>query len=217
MRSIVGNRIGKMQVAKFFSSLLAVSAVITFSTQLSFAQSLEDVTEETCVRGDCIDGEGSLELETAFGKGKFIGNFLDGEFNGRGRLEIPISFIEKEIYVGNWQRGVRGGRGTHWNGKGKLYIGEWRDNKRNGRGSYFFGLPEWRENEHTEFWLSQNVENYTGDFVNDHYQGQGVYRWPGGQKFEGGFFASNKHGPGVFYYVTGTRREQLWNYGDFVR
>ena len=89
--------------------------------------------------------------------------------------------------MGNWERGLRVGRGTHWNGKGNLYIGQWRDNKRNGIGSYFFNLSEWRENQHSEYWLKENTENYTGEFVNDHYQGQGTYRWVNGHRYEGAF------------------------------
>ena len=56
-----------------------------------------------------------------------------------------------------------------------------------------------------------------GDFVNDLYQGQGIYRWKNGSRYEGGFFANDRHGFGTFYYSTGTARKQLWDYGDFVR
>ena len=112
---------------------------------------------------------------------------------------------------------MREGRGTHWNGEGKLYIGELRNDMRHGTGSYFFNIPSWKENEHTEFWLKDNFENYTGDFVEDHFQGKGIYRWPDGQRYEGGFFASDKHGEGTFYYTTGTSRKQFWNYGDLLR
>ena len=187
-----------------------------FSTQL-LAQSLKEVTEEECVYGSCGNGRGTLSLKTPWGLGEYIGDFRDEEFHGYGRLEIPISFTQRAVYSGNWVRGQREGRGTHWNGEGKLYIGEWRNNKRHGTGSYFFNIPEWKENEHTEFWLKENFENYTGDFVEDHFQGKGTYRWPDGQRYEGSFFASDKHGEGVFYYTTGTSRKQFWHYGDLLR
>ena len=187
-----------------------------FSAQL-LAQSLKEVTEEECVYGSCGDGRGTLNLKTPWGLGEYIGDFRDEEFHGYGRLEIPISFTQRAVYAGNWVRGQREGRGTHWNGEGKLYIGEWRNNKRHGTGSYFFNIPEWKENEHTEFWLKENFENYTGDFVEDHFQGKGTYRWPDGQRYEGSFFASDKHGEGVFYYTTGTSRKQFWHYGDLLR
>lgn len=193
--------------------LVAISVI----GSMAQSQSLDEVTERICVYGDCDNGRGTLELSTAYGKGSYVGTFQDGEFHDYGRLEVPISFTEKTVYVGNWDMGIREGRGTYWNGKGNLYIGQWRNNERHGRGSYFFNLPRWEENAHTEFWLRENTENYSGEFVNDHYQGQGVYRWANGSRYEGGFFASDKHGPGTFYYETGTARKQLWNYGDFVR
>lgn len=184
----------------------------------AYGQSLESVTGETCVRGDCITGRGTMEFNTPFGAGSYAGDFENGEFHGHGRLEIPISWTQREVYVGDWENGIRSGRGKHWNGTGNLYIGEWRDNKRNGQGSYFFNLPQWRENQHTEFWLKENTENYSGSFVNDHFQGQGTYRWPEGNRYEGGFFAGEKHGPGTYYYQkTGTARQQWWEYGDFIR
>lgn len=197
-----------------------ISPMLLFSCVLSLgisAQSLENVTEEECVYGDCDFGRGTMSLKTSWGLGEYVGNFKNGEFHGYGRLEIPISFTERSVYAGNWANGFREGRGTHWNGDGKLYIGEWRNNMRHGIGSYFFNMPDWQENKHTEFWLKDNYENYTGDFVEDHFQGQGTYRWQDGQKYVGGFFASDKHGAGTFFYVTGTSRKQYWNYGDLIR
>ena len=35
------------------------------------------------------NGRGTLELRTEFGKGFYRGDFLNGEFHGKGRLEIP--------------------------------------------------------------------------------------------------------------------------------
>ena len=170
-----------------------------------------------CVYGDCEGGRGTLRIQTAYGEGSYTGGFRNGRFQGYGRLELPVSFTAKSVYYGNWEAGVRNGRGTYFNGKGNLYIGQWKDDKRHGFGSYFFNLHEWRENEHTEFWLKEHFENYTGEFKDNHYHGHGVYRWADGKKYEGGFFASSKHGFGTFYYETGTSRKQLWNYGDFVR
>ena len=206
----------KTRYLSFFRVTAICFLPALFSAQL-LAQSLKEVTGEECVYGSCDNGRGTLSLKTPWGLGEYIGDFRDEEFHGYGRLEIPISFTQRAVYAGNWVRGQREGRGTHWNGEGKLYIGEWRNNKRHGTGSYFFNIPEWKENEHTEFWLKENFENYTGDFVEDHFQGKGTYRWPDGQRYEGSFFASDKHGEGVFYYTTGTSRKQFWHYGDLLR
>lgn len=197
-------------------AVICVAAALLVSAELQ-AFALDKVTARECVRGDCQQGDGTLELTTAWGKGRYVGEFQDGEFHGYGRLVLPISFLDREVYVGHWHEGQRSGRGKHWNGRGNLYIGEWQNDKRHGQGSYFFNLARWEENRHTEFWLKENTENYTGEFVNDHYQGHGVYRWLDGQRYEGEFFASQKHGFGTFYYATGTRREQYWEYDELIR
>ncbi len=206
-----------MNSARFKLFQLAASLTLSLWASSVSAQLLVDVTAEQCTLGDCIEGRGRLELTTEWGKGEYYGNFSEGEFHGRGRIEVPISFVAKAVYDGNFEMGRRSGRGTFWNGKGNLYVGQWRDDKRNGQGSYFIGLSEWRENEHSEFWLRENIENYTGNFVDDNYHGEGTYRWPDGQKYVGRFFANEKHGQGTFYYSTGSPRQQVWNYGDFVR
>lgn len=203
-----------IQVTKQFLAFAVLLAVMLPS---AFGQMLKDVVAEECVYGECINGRGTMELKTPWGTGKYVGEFKDGEFHGSGRLEIPLSFTQEAVYKGEWNMGIREGRGTYWNGKDALYIGQWRENKRNGFGSYFFKMPRWEENKNSEFWLRENTENYTGEFLNDHYHGRGTFRWENGSKFEGGFFAGKKHGMGTFYYETGNARQQVWNYGAFVR
>lgn len=197
-------------------SLLAF-AILLLVPVTGFGQLLEEVTTENCIYGNCVDGRGTMKLATQWGNGTYIGGFMEGEFNGNGRLELPVSFTNKLVYDGNWNIGVREGRGTFWNGDSDLYIGQWKDNKRNGKGSYFFNLATWEENKNSEFWLKENTENYSGEFLNDHYHGEGIFRWASGTRYEGEFFAGNKHGYGIFYYQTGNTRRQLWNFGDFVR
>lgn len=202
-----------------FQALAALLLVMVTAipSQQASAQQLREIISKTCISGDCEQGRGRMEIVIPEGKALYEGDFDRGEFHGYGRLVAPISRVASSVYSGNWYRGVRDGRGTYWNGDGKLYIGQWKNDKRHGQGSYFFGLTEWRENERTEFWMRENLENYTGEFKDDFYNGEGVYRWPDGQKYVGTFFANDKHGPGHFYYNTGTKRAQVWEYGNFVR
>ena len=181
------------------------------------AQQLTDVISTECVSGDCQQGRGVMEIIVPTGKAIYDGHFEDGEFNGHGRLTVPLNVIDETVYVGNWRNGKRDGRGKYWNGKGNLYIGQWLDDIRHGQGSYFYNLPSWKENQHSEYWLKENTENYSGGFKDDLYYGQGTYRWINGNKYVGGYFANDRHGPGVFYYKTGSSRKQLWEYGEFVR
>lgn len=193
--------------------------VVTFVTGTVSAQQFveSDVISRSCVSGDCENDKGRMEIVLPAGKAVYNGSFKNGLFHGYGRLEVPISFTEKSVYDGNWEDGLRSGRGKFWNGTGDLYIGQWLAGVRHGHGSYFFNLPRWEENKHSEFWLRDNTENYTGQFVDDFYHGQGTFRWANGNRFEGGFFANEKHGQGYFYYANGTKRAQVWEYGNFVR
>jgi len=170
-----------------------------------------------CVYGDCANGFGILEMRTELGRDRYEGTFQDGEFHGNGRYEHMVSRNARAYYDGAWVMGVREGRGTYWNGISNLYVGQWQNDLRHGHGAYFFGVQNWSPNKHSEQWLQNNVENYTGDFVEDLYEGYGSYRWPDGEKYVGIFYANEKHGNGTFFYTTGTRREQYWQYGRFIR
>lgn len=196
---------------------LMIWLVLMSASLVQAQQTTATEISRTCVYGDCESGFGILEIRTDLGTDRYEGDFQDGRFHGFGRLEQMISRSERAYYEGDWVAGVREGRGTYWDGRSRLYIGQWRDDLRHGRGAYFFGVSDWYPNKHTELWLRENTENYTGDFVDDLYQGQGIYRWPDGQRYEGRFYANEKHGPGTFFYPTGTRREQVWEYGRFVR
>ncbi len=213
-----------LALRRLLASVASTAAVLLLAGVLAspaLAQSWlmnppEELSRE-CVYGDCENGFGILEVRTELGTNRYEGTFQDGEFHGHGRYEIMVSRSEQAYYEGDWVMGVREGRGTYWNGISNLYIGQWRNDLRHGQGAYFFGVQDWTPNKHSEQWLQNNVENYTGEFVDDLYQGYGTYRWPDGERYEGEFYANEKHGNGTFYYSTGTRREQYWQYGRFIR
>jgi hypothetical protein len=203
----------------FLLASLAFVMVGTIGAGPTLAQTAPTAIAEisrACIHGDCENGSGTLEIKTQFGTNTYVGNFKEAQYHGYGKLTELISFTQRAYYDGNWEMGVKNGRGTYWNGRGDLYMGQWRNDRRHGQGSYFFGIKDWSENKYSEFWLSENTENYVGDFVNDLYQGRGTYRWPDGQKYVGEFFANDKHGPGTFYYPRGTARQQVWEYGKFL-
>lgn len=198
--------------------LLSAALMLMASVAIGQANMLnQEELSRKCVYGDCENGYGVMEFRTPIGTDRYEGNFENGMFHGYGKFEQMVSRSDRSYYDGEWNMGVREGRGTYWNGESNLYMGQWRDDKRHGHGSYFFGLTDWVPNRNTEAWLQENVENYTGEFVDDLYQGQGTYRWTNGQRYVGTFFANEKHGAGVFWYPRGTRREQFWEYGRFVR
>lgn len=213
------NGVRESDMKGFSVVMLAAMAALMLSSQLH-AQAREmspDELSRSCVYGDCKNGFGILEIKTIRGTDRYEGGFEEGMFHGVGRFEQMVSVTGRAYYDGDWEMGVRHGRGTYWNGVSNLYIGNWRDDLRHGHGAYYFGLRDWAPNRHTEAWLKDNVENYTGEFVDDLYQGYGTYRWANGQRYEGYFFANEKHGAGTFFYATGSRRDQVWEYGRFLR
>ena len=119
----------RMTKSLLLEQSLLLLLLVAFNTEI-VAQPLQIVESKECVYGDCENGRGTIEIETPTGKAISSGNFRNGEFHGYGRLEEPLSFVEKAVYLGNWENGIRNGRGTYWDGKKDLYIGQWRDNKR---------------------------------------------------------------------------------------
>lgn len=210
------SRIGKVLARGVLAALFAVGVAPAVLAQSWLTNPPAELRRE-CVYGDCQNGYGILEIRTELGTNRYEGTFQEGEFHGNGRLEFMVSQNERAYYEGNWLMGVREGRGTYWNGVSNLYIGQWRNDLRHGQGAYFFGVQDWSPNKHSEQWLRDNVENYTGEFVDDLYEGSGTYRWPDGARYVGDFYANEKHGNGTFYYPTGSRRDQYWQYGRFIR
>ncbi|MDT8399394.1 MAG: hypothetical protein RQ899_12330 [Pseudomonadales bacterium] len=153
-----------------------------------------------CVRGDCENGEGTLIKMTPTGKTVYVGDFINGQYHGSGRLNHEG---EQWVYKGRWKAGKRDGRGIYWDKNNNIYIGQWRNDRRNGQGSQFFAVEDWKEDAHTENWLLENTENYSGSFKNDVFAGHGVYRWQDGTRYVGEWAANKKHGEGYFEYTTG--------------
>jgi hypothetical protein len=166
-----------------------------------------------CVSGNCVNGVGTLVEKLDDGLRRYRGEFKNGHYDGFGKLE----FLRQRItYKGNFKKGMRWGRGTQWDEKKSVFIGQWRGDKRNGKGVQAFHVEEWKEDKYTENWLEKNTENYSGEFLNDNFDGQGTYRWPDGVRYTGGWVANKKHGRGYFLYTTGLRSDRIYNFDERV-
>jgi len=172
--------------------------------------------ERECTYGDCQNGFGILEIKTELGTDVYEGNFRDGEFHGFGTYTRYVTGRTrramkatggKESVMAAEPTGMAAPICISVNGATACVTGG---------GSYFFNQEDWSPNRYTENWLKENTENYTGEFVDDQFQGEGVYRWADGRRYEGEFFANQKHGRGRFYYETGTSLPQEWEYGELV-
>jgi len=81
---------------------------------------------------------------------------VDDEFNGRGNLNYKSS---GDVYIGEFQRGVRAGVGICTYADGGVYEGEWLNDKRHG-----FGVYDYKNGDHFE-----------GHWIEDNKEGQGVH------------------------------------------
>jgi hypothetical protein len=166
-----------------------------------------------CTTGDCENGVGTLVQETDRGLTRYRGPFVNGKYQGFGKLEW---IDEKLTYKGNFLNGMRHGRGTQWDRDNNVYVGLWRNDKRNGMGLQAYKVAAWKEDKYTENWLSKNTENYYGTFRNDNFDGEGTYRWPDGVEYSGGWAANKKHGRGYFVYPGGLRHDRIFNFDERV-
>lgn len=166
-----------------------------------------------CVTGDCENGRGTLIEETERGRVSYRGTFKNSEYDGFGRLEYED---EKAVYKGYFKAGKRQGRGTYWDSDNSVYIGQWRNDRRNGHGTQAFNVDSWTEDAHTEQWLENNTENYTGNFSNDVFYGEGTYRWENGTLYVGNWVANKRHGEGYYDYGDGRIANRRYEYGERI-
>jgi len=178
---------------------------------LFFAVSAEAAKNDElgCISGDCVNGNGTLVEETQRGLRTYRGDFVNGKFHGFGRLTFND---EGEIYEGRFMIGKKHGRGTLWNDEGDVYMGNWRNDRRNGMGMLAFHVENYREGRFTENTLKNTTENYSGEFKNDVFYGEGTYRWEDGTLYVGKWAANKKHGRGYFDYGTG---HKAWRTFEF--
>merc|ERR1712118_390083 len=78
-------------------------------------------------------------------------------------------------YDGEWEADRVHGFGEMVDAHGDSYKGEFASGRKHGQGTY----------QHADWPMGGNSFLYEGQFVNNEMQGDGVYLWPGGCKYEG--------------------------------
>lgn len=165
------------------------------------------------------------------GEGEYTGELVDGVRQGYGKMK----FSNKDIYDGDWDKGkmhssgmyqfwdeknkrysetyngefnegVREGKGKMKYANGDVYIGTWQNNQRTGDGicwfadnSVFHGVWKFDKMIRGVFRLSTG-EIYDGEISNGKFHGYGKLFWPSGNWFEG-LFKDNKPYKGMFFDI----------------
>lgn len=139
-----------------------------------------------CISGDCQDGQGTY---LSAGGAIYVGQFHQGAIDGQGICYYP----DGSKYQGEWHNRYPQGYGTKTWPDGRQHTGRWeRGRPINEQGQY--QLPAYPSTTLAvqSGCLSGNCEN-----------GQGVYAYVDGSRYEGYFFNGQPHGQGVFYYPNG--------------
>ncbi|MCJ8344270.1 hypothetical protein MJH12_01930 [bacterium] len=159
------------------------------------------------------DGEtyhGGMENSYRHGYGVFTklegvtwdGNFQQGGFSGRWKMQIPQGdgakhWVFGASYQGGWKDQKRHFKGTLVWPSGKIYSGDWNEDLRHGTGSLTF----------------EDESSFSGSFEEDLIVGKGELKLPSGASYQGDFKENVFHGQGTWSTANGISIEGQWNHG----
>jgi hypothetical protein len=122
-----------------------------------------------------------------------------GQFEGLGKLR----YANGETYQGKFLADQQDGRGVHRWPSGASYEGEWIAGGRSGLGKYRFPEGDTYEGRWAVLKKGKGEECVREG-------ARGVYMWPNGESYTGGFKADKREGKGVFVWYSG--RSDLCSY-----
>ena len=159
-----------------------------------------------CTSGDCRNGIGTYVYPSG---AKYTGHFKNGEIHGVG----VCYYTDGSKYQGEWVQRYPEGRGTKTYSDGTTRTGLWKR-----------GKPVDEHGKLLEEYIAKKKDESQDDGTNiqsgclagDCKNGQGVFAYPDGSKYEGQFRNGKFEGQGVFYFPNGDRYEGQFkeNYPD---
>ena len=156
-----------------------------------------------CISGDCTNGTGIFIYPSG---AKYIGQFKDSEIHGIG----ACYYTDGSVYRGEWVHRYPEGVGTKTMADGRTWTGNW-----------LKGLPLDENGEVIETLFPEEQEEVlvldediqSGCISGNCENGEGVYGYPDGSKYEGQFLDGKPDGWGTFSYVSGDRYIGSFNNG----
>lgn len=154
---------------------------------------ITNILSAQCVSGDCRNGIGTFVFPSG---ARYIGHFENGEIHGIG----VCYYTDGSKYQGEWIHRYPDGKGTKTYSDGTTRTGLWRKGKPvDATGSileeYIAKKKEERSDDGT------NIQS--GCLAGDCKNGDGVFAYPDGSKYEGSFQDGKFEGEGVFYFANG--------------
>lgn len=156
---------------------------------------LTPIIQAQCVSGDCKNGRGTYIYPSG---AKYIGDFKDGEIHGIG----VCYYTNKSKYSGEWKNRYPDGKGTKTYSDGTTRTGLWRKGKPvDDNGNV---LAEYIAKKKEEF-ADDGTNIQSGCLSGDCQNGEGIFAYPDGSKFEGHFRNGKFDGEGIFSFANGDR------------
>lgn len=120
----------------------------------------------------------------------------EGERDSLGRRDIygKYTYTNDDVYVGEWKKDKRHGKGIMTYASGAIYEGEFKDGKISGSGRL----------------THANGEEYTGDFKDGKRSGYGVHKWMSGAIYKGHWLNDERSGKGTEKFSNGDKYKGHW-------
>lgn len=164
-----------------------------------------------CVKGDCIDGTGTIVYRD---NTHYEGELTHGFPEGQGKAQTADS----SLYKGTFKNGLPNGEGVlEWGSSGEEYNGFFGLGKMQGKGLYQFaddGKYDGQFRRGSRFgkgiMMWPNGDWYEGEWQNDQMSGEGTYVFQSGDRYVGHFEDNKRSGQGVYRYSDGRTLEGQW-------
>jgi len=123
----------------------------------------------------------------------------------------PYLYPNGATYIGNYDKGLRQGRGKQIWKDGSCYEGEWYEDAAYGFGRLIHAEGDcfegnWVRDKTHGFGVYTHADGttYEGDWENDVQNGKGKETWPDKSHFEGNYVNGLKNGYGEFFWKDGS-------------
>lgn len=155
---------------------------------------------QTCIEGDCENGEGTLILESGI---KYVGQFKDGQYHGVGICYWPNGGGR---YEGEWKNNLPHGKGSRLLSTGRRQVG-WFEN------GLFKGHAMPEDELQTKDGKARIDRSTLGCISGNCVNGRGVYVYSNKSVYTGWFRNGKINGEGICHYANGSSYEGEWKDG----
>ncbi len=194
-----------------------------FISSLAFCFFLfQNSVNAQCISGNCQDGTGIYMYPSG---AKYIGQFKDGEIHGIG----TCYYSDGSTYRGEWAHRYPQGNGIKTLVDGRNWEGAWKMGLPIDEGGLvienLFPDPEpiiqsgclAGDCENGEGMFAYlDGSKYEGQFIGSKPDGWGTFSYPSGDRYVGAFVKGLKQGRGTFYYADETQSTGEWREGEYL-